>query len=129
MLKLTAVPRPRETDRGNLFVRLSPRTARDLFDMALRRNGPSYDDFDDSLMSGSDVRDVEFLPLEISFRVEDVQDSQGNITLYASYNGGAPASASLLSSPYCTGENEMYYKTSVSQLYELFLMMNTKLFF
>ncbi|KAL7482742.1 hypothetical protein ACHAW6_008403, partial [Cyclotella cf. meneghiniana] len=103
MLKLTAVPRPRETDRGNLFVRLSPRTARDLFDMALRRNGPSYDDFDDSLMSGSDVRDVEFLPLEISFRVEDAQDSQGNITLYASYNGGAPASASLLSSPYCTG--------------------------
>jgi hypothetical protein len=57
-MKLTAVPRPPETDHGNLFVRLSPRTARELFDLALRNNGPSHDDFDDSFMLGSDIRDV-----------------------------------------------------------------------
>eukprot|EP00804_Cyclotella_cryptica_P008613 CCRYP_007601-RA/>CCRYP_007601-RA protein AED:0.17 eAED:0.17 QI:142/0.33/0.5/1/1/1/4/0/1155 len=102
MMKLTAVPRPPETDRGNLFVRLSQRTARELSDMALCGHGRG-DDFDDAFMLGSDGRDVEFLPLEISLRVGNGLESHANITLYASYNGGAPASATTLPTPYCNG--------------------------
>eukprot|EP00804_Cyclotella_cryptica_P006501 CCRYP_012777-RA/>CCRYP_012777-RA protein AED:0.11 eAED:0.11 QI:86/1/1/1/0.12/0.11/9/4676/323 len=102
MKKLTAVPRPPETDRGNLFVRLSQRTARELSDMALCGHGRG-DDIDDAFVLGSDGRDVEFLPLEISFRAGNGLESHANITLYASYNGGAPASATTLPTPYCNG--------------------------
>ena len=98
---LTAVPRPPETDRGNLFVRLTPRTAWRLAEMLICRpqsNGNHVAAVDEY---SSGIYDVDFLPLEITFRgcqkslgkVNDErgEGSDGDVTVYASYNGGAPA--------------------------------------
>ena len=94
-LQLTAVPRPSERDRGNLFVRLTPRTAWRLASLLI----------DDSDVS-EEVHDVDFLPLQIIISqppschavldndADDDTDNGnagGSIIIYASYNGGAPA--------------------------------------
>ncbi|KAL9181342.1 hypothetical protein ACHAXT_010147 [Thalassiosira profunda] len=99
-LALTAVPRPPETDGGNLFVRLGPQTARRL--ASLLPASPSDDPAALQLEPS-----VDFIPLEIVFRgahrhldggEEDLGDE---IAIYASYNGGAPASpAPCPSRPY-----------------------------
>ena len=92
-LTLTAIARPPETDQGNLFVRLMPRTACRLARMI-------HSDDEEPLMSEECV--VEFLALEITFQLhcqhhqlnkgEDVlSDDDGIVTVYASYNGGSPA--------------------------------------
>mmetsp|Transcript_23725 Transcript_23725/g.47295 ORF Transcript_23725/g.47295 Transcript_23725/m.47295 type:complete len:1290 (-) Transcript_23725:113-3982(-) len=103
-ISLTALPRPPETDTGNLFVRLTPTMAWRLARSMLR--GDHGDDEEE------EVGEVEFLPLEITFRnrksrrldeerhvdLEDGEDEVvdedgdgGGLTIYASYNGGAPA--------------------------------------
>jgi hypothetical protein len=86
-ITLTAIARPPETDQGNLFVRLTPRTAWRLARMI-------YSEDEEPLLSEECL--VEFLPLEIAFQLrrkeEDVlSNDDGIVTVYASYNGGAPA--------------------------------------
>lgn len=95
-ITLTAIARPPETDQGNLFVRLTPRTAWRLARMI-------HSEFEEPLYSEECI--VEFLPLEITFyhRPSNVgdevdnnitaasDDDTGIVTVYASYNGGAPA--------------------------------------
>jgi hypothetical protein len=92
-ITLTAIARPPETDQGNLFVRLAPRTAWRLASMI-------HSNEEESLLSEECV--VEFLPLEIMFELhhkhhqinkgdEILSDDDGIVTVYASYNGGAPA--------------------------------------
>mmetsp|Transcript_2629 Transcript_2629/g.5665 ORF Transcript_2629/g.5665 Transcript_2629/m.5665 type:complete len:1261 (-) Transcript_2629:59-3841(-) len=99
-LKLTAIPRPSETDRGNLFVRLTPRTAWRLASLLLS-SSPSHDDAQRDIFDVSqEVPDIDFLPLEIVIHQRGPRDSDiiedavggNNITVYASYNGGAPSS-------------------------------------
>ena len=93
-VQLTAVPRPSERDRGNLFVRLTPLTAWRLASLLI-------DDYD---VSGEEVHDVDFIPLQIIIPqppchavLGDGDDiiANGNddssIIIYASYNGGAPS--------------------------------------
>lgn len=88
-ITLTAIARPPETDQGNLFVRLTPRTAWRLARMI-------HSEDEEPLLSEECL--VEFLPLEITFQLrrkeEDVDvlsNDDGIVTVYASYNGGAPA--------------------------------------
>ena len=104
-LTLIAIPRPSERDRGNLFVRLAPQTARRLAASLLTHPHPSRgdDEGEDDVVvidapSQGVYHDVDFLPLEIvifprgvtSFDgMEDGRD--GCIVLYASYNGGSPS--------------------------------------
>lgn len=99
-MELIATPRPPDTDHGNLFVRLSPRTALQLYELSLPLdNGP-----DGASMSSLITCDaVEFLPLEITFRTKNGAENHV-ITVYGSYNGGAPAPFSLVSTPYKSGE-------------------------
>lgn len=88
-LTLIAAPRPSETDRGNLFVRLAPRTAWKL--------ASSFSD--DGKSQEKAGRDVDFLPLEIVILPkggmaklidEGGVNSDGCAVIYSSYNGGAP---------------------------------------
>ena len=95
-ITLTAIARPPETDQGNLFVRLTPRTAWRLARMI-------HSEFEEPLYSEECI--VEFLPLEITFHhrpsnngeddldnnITTSDDDTGIVTVYASYNGGAPA--------------------------------------
>jgi hypothetical protein len=92
-ITLTAIARPPETDQGNLFVRLTPR-------MAWRLARMIHSNDEEPLLSEECV--VEFLPLEIMFQLhhqhhqlnngeEVLSDDDGIVTVYASYNGGAPA--------------------------------------
>eukprot|EP00986_Skeletonema_menzelii_P005182 scaffold1836_cov137-Skeletonema_menzelii.AAC.1 len=86
-ITLTAIARPPETDQGNLFVRLTPRTAWRLARMI-------HSEDEEPLFSEECL--VEFLPLEITFQLHHKGDDvlsgdDGNVTVYASYNGGAPA--------------------------------------
>ena len=91
-LQLTAVPRPSERDRGNLFVRLTPWTAWRLASLLI----------DDYVVSEDEVQDVDFLPLQIIISqppschavldndADDDTDNGnagGSIIIYASYNG------------------------------------------
>eukprot|EP00578_Thalassiosira_sp_NH16_P007196 CAMPEP_0181123900 /NCGR_PEP_ID=MMETSP1071-20121207/26171_1 /TAXON_ID=35127 /ORGANISM="Thalassiosira sp., Strain NH16" /LENGTH=1237 /DNA_ID=CAMNT_0023209123 /DNA_START=98 /DNA_END=3812 /DNA_ORIENTATION=- len=100
VLELTATPRPSETDQGNLFVRLSPRTAWRLASFLFASHGDARTDIV-GLSSQVEVPDVDFLPLEIVFNqrapfdsdeTDDATAGGNTITVYASYNGGAPAS-------------------------------------
>ncbi|KAL3827523.1 hypothetical protein ACHAXA_002020 [Cyclostephanos tholiformis] len=106
-LMLIAIPRPSERDRGNLFVRLAPRTARKLAASLLYPPQPSSrgDDRGGDTADASSSReiiynvdDVDFLPLEIVILPKGVTsfDGMGDgrdgcIVLYASYNGGSPS--------------------------------------
>lgn len=105
-VELTATLRPPETDRGNLFVRLGPQTARHLSSLLTPHDdaGDANRSHDIGSLSHS-MHDVDFLPLEIvifrpgSQAVREIEARgdvrfDGAITLYASYNGGAPASSS-----------------------------------
>ena len=99
-----AVPRPRATDQGNLFVRLSPQTAYKLYEEALQvkvsnlqSNGQRIEDAFLSSVTVDDV--IEFLPLELTF-----QTRNGSLAVYGSYNGGSPAVSSVISGPYHSGE-------------------------
>ena len=102
-LTLIATPRPSDRDRGNLFVRLAPETARKLAASLLLSPRPSHgDDGGGDIivdLSSQEESDVDFLPLEIIIfpkgvtRLAGVEDGRddGCIILYSSYNGGAPA--------------------------------------
>lgn len=98
-LHLTALPRPPITDRGNLFIRLTPKTACRLVKMSLIDGSADGGEMQDTASDAPSVIDevamfdVEFLPLQITF-----QDKDETITVYGSYNGGSPAS--LVSSHY-----------------------------
>lgn len=90
-ITLTAIARPSDIDQGNLFVRLTPRTAWRLARMI-------HSDYEKPLLS--EECNVEFLPLEITFQIHNqlnagghdvLGDDYGVVTIYASYNGGAPA--------------------------------------
>ena len=89
-ITLTAIARPPETDQGNLFVRLTPRTAWRLARMI-------HSEGEEPLFSEECL--VEFLPLEITFQLphhkrdgdDALSNGDGIVTVYASYNGGAPA--------------------------------------
>ena len=94
------MPRPPETNQGNLFVRLSPRTIHQLHESAVKSQNEELDVF---ILDSSVV--IEFLPLEIIFQAKD--EPRGTITVYGSYNGGSPASAPLASGPYRTGKINM----------------------
>jgi len=91
-LELTAVPRPPESDQGNLFVRLTPQTAwnlASLLDYTLSSDNNIG-------ISGELQNDVHFLPLEIVLQQQDIDNTNTNdddscIAIYASYNGGAPS--------------------------------------
>ncbi|KAL7530177.1 hypothetical protein ACHAXR_008670 [Thalassiosira sp. AJA248-18] len=109
-LSLIAVPRPLEIDRGNLFVRLAPRTAWRLASLIF--SSPNHDGDPNITDEEFLVPDVDFLPLEIvisqrdpqgSDKIDDVGD--GNIVVYASYNGGAPSPAVRPSQPYGSSTN------------------------
>lgn len=135
-IALTALPRPPETDTGNLFVRLTPATAWRLARSMLPGDDGDHGDEDE------EVGEVEFLPLEITFRNrksprlnEDARhgDLEGDeydgdsLTIYASYNGGAPASSR---GPGSHGESAVCSMSSLSfSLWkyrkDLLLMMNT----
>ena len=90
-LELTAVPRPPESDQGNLFVRLTPQTA---WNLASLLDYTLSSDNNISSISG-ELQDVHFLPLEIVLHQQDKcradNDDDNCIKIYASYNGGAPA--------------------------------------
>ena len=84
-IKLTAIARPPETDQGNLFVRLTPRTAR-----RLARIVQGCEE-----IPASPECCVEFLPLEITFQQRQKGENSsvdgGTVVVYASFNGGEPA--------------------------------------
>ena len=104
-LKLTAVPRPSaaERDVGNLFVRLTPQTAWHLASLLINHPSNSKIDADAGDRDYNNESVPEFLPLQIIISNQDCRvlhdvvgdggsgDGVGNITIYASYNGGAPA--------------------------------------
>lgn len=101
-MKLIAVPRPQETNHGNLFVRLSPQTAYKLYEVALQVSNLQCNNqrIEDAFLSSVAVDDViEFLPLELTF-----QTRNGRLAVYGSYNGGSPALSSVMSGPYQNGE-------------------------
>ena len=100
-IDLIATPRPPVTDHGNLFVRLSPQTARDLYNLALRHNNQETNE----ISSLSPCDELEFLPLEMTFKTK--YGPLEAITVYGSYNGGAPATSSPLSNPYRNGKIAM----------------------
>lgn len=100
-MDLIAIPRPPETDHGNLFLRLSQKTARHLHEVALSCTQDETTEVipvDDS----SDV--IDFLPIEVTFRELNNQ-SKETITLYGSYNGGTPGCLSLIDAPYRNGKS------------------------
>lgn len=97
-MELIAIPRPPETDHGNLFVRLSPQTAFDLYNLAPRHTNQMIDG--ESPLASCD--ELEFLPLEMTFQTKN--GPLETITVYGSYNGGAPATSSLQSTPYRNGK-------------------------
>ena len=85
-IKLTAIARPPETDHGNLFVRLTPQTA--------RRLARIVQESEEIFASEECV--VDFLPLEITFQLRQkgentTFDDGGTVVVYASFNGGEPA--------------------------------------
>lgn len=94
-LTLRAIPRPPETDTGNLFLRLTKKTAWRLARMLLDPSSGQDHHGDE------EVFDVDFLPLEITFgdRHRPTEKDDGtysstegaSTTVYASYNGGAPS--------------------------------------
>ena len=67
-LELTAVPRPPESDQGNLFVRLTPQTA---WNLASLLDYTLSSDNNISSISGELQNDVHFLPLEIVLHQHD----------------------------------------------------------
>jgi hypothetical protein len=101
LMDLIAIPRPPETDHSNLFIRLSQKTARHLRKVAL---SCTEHEITDVILTDDSLDVIDFLPIEITFR-ELNNLSREIITLYGSYNGGAPGCLSLIDAPYRNGKS------------------------
>ncbi len=94
-LTLTAIPRPLDRDRQNLFARLAPQTAWRLHE---HHSSPISDD---GVHGGGEVHAVDFLPLEIivfpkgAGNMDDLDEVGGGIRIHASYNGGSPSPSAV----------------------------------
>lgn len=121
-IRLRAVLRPPETDRGSLFVRLPPATARRLASILLEVQEHKLESLQNSCDNGGiPARALtppteDFLSLEITFDGHQPQDvhpiSAGSVendddisVIYASYNGGSPGFPTL-ECPHSNGKSD-----------------------
>ena len=113
-MRLRAVLRPQETDRGNLFARLPPATARRLASILLEFQERQLQSLQSPESSGDNggrpltppITTEDFLSLEITFddhhpqyvppiSAGSVENDDALTVIYASYNGGSPGYPSL----------------------------------